>query len=314
MVRASVIIPTWDAPITLESSVRSALRQTESDLEVVIVGDGVADATRAAVAAVRADDDRVRFLDQPKAPGRGEANRDFGVRAAASDVIVYLADDDLLMPRHVELVLEAMGEANFVQSRNGYINVDDRVEVLPTDLSDARWLDWHLADPPRNAVSLTGTAHTRSLYLELEDGWEIPPAGSWADLTLWRKFFRHEKFRGATRGEMTTLQFPADLHRDRSPQDFAESFARWDRFTREPGAHERLQELADEAAKRMLIELNAIAVYLNFEVASRDARISDLVREVTAFERDVAELKRAIAERDREITDLRGASASGGPV
>jgi len=254
---ATVLIPTWRAPLTLGRAVRSALRQTVHDLEVLVVGDGVEDEIRAGIIALCDEDSRVRFLDLPKAPARGEANRDAGVRAATGDAIVYLADDDLLMPRHVENVLAGLEVAPFAQSRNGYIDLDDRVRVLPTDLSDPWCRAWHLLDPPRNRVSLTGTAHTVEAYLSLDVGWQVPEPGMWADLTLWRRFFALDGFTAVTRPEMTALQFPANLHKNRSAEQIDEVSARWDAFTREPDAHERLQRLADEDATRELARLSA---------------------------------------------------------
>lgn len=265
MTLASVVVPTWRAADTLAGAVGSALRQTVADIEVIVVGDGVEDDTRRIVADLSSADPRVRFLDLPKAPGRGEANRDRGVREAASDVIVYLADDDLLLPRHVELLLEALREVPFAQSRNGFIGPDDQLGLFPTDLSQERWLRWHLLEPARNRVSITGTAHTKSSYLALPTGWEVPPHG-WADLHLWRQFFRSEGFRAVTLPDMTTLQFPAPDRAERSAEDWIASFRRWEEFTKRPDAHEELQRLAREAADRMVIELSALAADQHFEL------------------------------------------------
>ena len=41
--RASVLIPTHDQPTTLPLTVDTVLRQTVTDLEVILIGDGVTD-------------------------------------------------------------------------------------------------------------------------------------------------------------------------------------------------------------------------------------------------------------------------------
>lgn len=302
---ASVVVPTWNAPRTLGASVRSALRQTVHDIEVLVVGDGVADETRPLIAELVAEDSRVRFLDLPKAPGRGEANRDVGVREAAAEAIVYLADDDLLMPRHVENVVAGLASVPFVQSRNGYIDPQDRLGLFPTDLAEARWREWHLREPQRNRVSLTGTAHTRELYLSLGSGWQVPPEGAWADLFLWQKFFRLPGLAALTLPEFTTLQFPANLHRHRTPDDFAAGFARWEAFTRQPGAHERLQEMVREVAARTLIELSAKSTDLHFEVRARDKSIRVLTEQLALAEAAGAVARARVAELERILDDHR---------
>lgn len=277
---ASVLVPTWNSPDTLGPAVRSALRQTVTDLEVLIIGDGVVSETREVIMTLLAEDPRVRFLDLPKAPGRGEANRDVGVREAASDAIVYLADDDLLMPRHVGNLIDGLATAPFVQSRNGYVDADDTLRLYPTDLADPRWPAWHLREPPRNRVSLTGTAHSRAFYLSLPSGWEIPDEGVPADLHLWRTFFRQPGFRGLTHPEFTTLQFPAYLRRMVSDEAFAAGFLRWEAFTREPGAHERLQEMVRAAAARSLIELSAKVTDLQLVESARVVQVKRLEAEL----------------------------------
>ena len=66
-VKATVLIPTHEHGPLLAYSVRSALAQTVRDLEVLIVGDGVDDATRNAASEMAALDPRVVFFDFPRA-------------------------------------------------------------------------------------------------------------------------------------------------------------------------------------------------------------------------------------------------------
>lgn len=239
--------PTFRAATTLAISVGSALRQTVSELEVIIVGDGVDQATRSVAESLVAHDARVRFLDLPKWENCGDLHRDLGVREAKSDAIVYLADDDILLPRHVENMIGMLVDRMLVQSSNGYISADDRLELHPANLSDPTCIAWHLADPPKNCVSITGTTHSRSSYLELETGWTVTPEGIWSDLYTWRKYFRRSDFRGATHREMTTLQFPAECHRNADPIEFAHTIARWDEFSRVADVQQRMAAMLGEA-------------------------------------------------------------------
>src|SRR3954447_7280548 len=114
--RASVIVPTYDHGPLIGYAVGSALAQTESDLEVLIVGDGVPDSARPAIERVVASDPRVRFLDRPKGAGHGLRARDEAIREAGSDTILYLSDDDLWLPEHVELMCGALEQSEFAAS------------------------------------------------------------------------------------------------------------------------------------------------------------------------------------------------------
>jgi len=110
------------------------------------------------------------------------------------------------------------------------------------------------APSPLNRISITGTAHTAEAYGRVAQGWVIPEPGMAADLTLWRQFFRLPGLRAITLPEVSALQFPAPERRAMSPERLREQRARWVAFARSPDAHERLQELASEAARRDLAE------------------------------------------------------------
>ncbi len=264
--RASILIPTWSAHTSLGAAIGSALAQTVTDLEVLVVADG-ATADTLAVARDHADrDPRVKVLELPKAPARGERNRHRGVLAAATDAIVYLADDDLLLPRHVENVLAALETHDFVQTWNGYIDHLGVLRLLPADLADPAWRTWHLSDPPQNRVSITGTAHTVGAYRRLPEGWVVPEPGMPADLTLWRQFFRLPDLRAVTLWEMTTLQFPAPARRGLDDAAIVAQRAPWEALLARPDAHEELQRLAAEATRRELLELSAFSYRLLADV------------------------------------------------
>jgi hypothetical protein len=204
-----VLIPTHNKPTTLPLTVDTVLRQRVTDLEVVIIGDNVTDDVRRVVRELQERDGRVRFLDLPKAPQEGEAHRHEAVMGARSEAIFYLCDDDLLLPDHVGDLLELLERHNFVQSLNGYVTPQGEVRHYPNDLSNPAHVAFHLRDDVHfNAVSITGTAHSKSFYEEVGDGWETTPEGEWTDRHQWSKMLRHPSFRGATSARMTALQFP----------------------------------------------------------------------------------------------------------
>lgn len=288
MSAATVLIPTHHAPESLPAAVESALAQTVTDIEVLIVGDGVGDEHRAVVDRCVARDARVRFLDLPKGENRGERNRHHGVLDAASEVIAYLADDDLLLPRHVEHMIELLADSDLCQSRNGYIDRDDVLRLLPTDLSDPAWHAWHLLDPPRNRVSISGTAHTRAAYLRLPRGWDLAAPGVPTDLTLWRQFFGLDGLRGRTHLEMTVLQFPGVERAHLDAAAIAAQRERWGRFLAAPDAHDELQRLAEEAQRREHLEWSALVFDL---VVIRDRLQADAALQQAECERRVADIQ-----------------------
>jgi glycosyltransferase involved in cell wall biosynthesis len=100
----SVVIPAFNAQATVAAAVRSALAQTDPDLEVIVVDDGSTDATGDVVASV--GDPRIAIVRQPN---RGlPAARNAGVAAATGSYVGFLDSDDLWLPRYLELARRAL--------------------------------------------------------------------------------------------------------------------------------------------------------------------------------------------------------------
>lgn len=274
--RASILVPTHDGTVLLERAVATALRQTVHDLEVLIVGDGVTDGSRATIEALCAQDARVRFLDLPKAPGHGEANRDLGVRALLSDAVFYLADDDLLAPDHLETLLPMLDAAHLVHSMPMVVDAEGALVLWPTDLAVTENVAWLLSDPRRNTVGLTGTAHRRSTYLELETGWQTAPLGVWPDYALWRSFLQRDDVVGATSPLITTLVFPAPYRRHLTAAEFDDRHRRLFELVMSPDAPERVATLAEEARRSNLIRLHRLAVDTGLGLENAERIIAEL--------------------------------------
>jgi LmbE family N-acetylglucosaminyl deacetylase len=85
----SVVIRTKDRPALLREAIDS-VRATGYPVEIVVVNDGGA----------RVEVGGVKLVEHATSRGRAEA-ANAGVRAAASDFVVFLDDDDLMYPEHL---------------------------------------------------------------------------------------------------------------------------------------------------------------------------------------------------------------------
>ncbi|MBN6057026.1 CDP-glycerol glycerophosphotransferase family protein [Nonomuraea sp. RK-328] len=95
----TVVVITYNDAARLRRAVRSVLRQTQRDLEVIIADDASTDDTaRVAAELVRADP-RVRHLRREVNSGGCGAPRNDGLDAAAAPYVMFLDSDDEL-PRH----------------------------------------------------------------------------------------------------------------------------------------------------------------------------------------------------------------------
>lgn len=279
---AAIIVPTHDHPHTLDLAVRSALAQTVREIEVIVVGDGVGDDTREVVGRLAEADPRVRFLDLPKGPNHGETHRGTAIESTQAEIICYLCDDDLLLPGHVESMAGLLADADLAHSQNGYLEPDGTWHPYFADLESPRCREW-LMRPEKNAVSLTGTAHTVDSYRRLPHGWRTTPPGRWPDHYMWQQFLAEPWVRAVTATRVKALQFPSHMGgRESWPAERRR--AELEEWAARLGSAEGRAELEETVLRG--IERAATATHL---------RRDELEEQVVALE---AELEAVSSERD----------------
>ena len=100
----SIIIPAHNAECWVAETLQSALSQTHSNLEVIVVDDGSSDRT---VEVVRSfADGRLRLIQQENKGACAARNR--ALAEARGDFTQYLDADNLLAPDKIELQLERL--------------------------------------------------------------------------------------------------------------------------------------------------------------------------------------------------------------
>ena len=298
--KATILIPTHDHHATLPISVNSAQKQTVLEIEIIIIGDGATNETRREAESLASSDARIKYLHFPKGPNHGEVYRHIAIEQALGDHIFYLCDDDLFTPYHVENLLSLLGSNDLVQSRNGHFDLSGQLCLFPTDLSREDVINWHLLEPRRNFVSLTGTAHRRSTYFQLSEFWETTPKDEWPDHFMWKKFFRQKGLKAATHPEMSALQFPTSAGRQKTNQEIRlEELAQWSTFISQTNARSSLEKLVNEATTKSLVDLSMIVINQSLDLIKLNTVTAE--RDAVTAERDAAMAERdaVMAERDR---------------
>jgi len=102
--RVSVILPTYNRAHYLAEAIESVVRQTLTDLELIIVDDGSTDSTCELVRAIR--DERVRYVAQPHRGLSVALNR--GLEKARGDYIARLDSDDVFFPDALASLVAAL--------------------------------------------------------------------------------------------------------------------------------------------------------------------------------------------------------------
>lgn len=114
------IVPIYNAAGFLDACIDSLSRQTEQDVQIILVDDGSTDGSLEIAQAHAKQDSRVEVYRQDNA-GQSVA-RNMGMTHAKGEFIAFVDADDALEPDWCERHLAAIGNVDYVQS--GYKRVE----------------------------------------------------------------------------------------------------------------------------------------------------------------------------------------------
>lgn len=204
----TVLTPTYDHGPTVLRTVNSALRQTVEEIEIFVVGDGVPDQLRWLIAELEEMDERIRFFDYPKGPRHGEIHRHAALAHARGRYVLYLSDDDLWFPDHVETVVGLLEHADVAHTLPVLCEPDGTWATTIVDLSLPYFHDLLMNPGERRVphIPLSCFGQTLDSYRH-SAGWRTTPHDTYTDLYMWQQFLADPQIRFVSGGWPTTLKF-----------------------------------------------------------------------------------------------------------
>jgi glycosyltransferase involved in cell wall biosynthesis len=201
--QVTVILPTYNWSSVLRHAISSVLRQTFTDFELLVIGDGCTDDSAQVVA--EAGDARVRWIQLPENTGHQSGPNNVGLRQARGDIIAYHGHDDLWLPHHLAVTVDALDSSRADLAHSLCL-------MVPSE-GESGWL--LIPQPELGAYAPPLCVVHRRTLTERIGGWRhyrelgtTPP-----DVELWR--------RTAASGAMLTfvprltgIKFPASVRRD----------------------------------------------------------------------------------------------------
>lgn len=129
MPEVTVVVPAYNAALTLARTLDSVHNQTFTDMEIFVVDDGSTDETPTIAAAFAAKDQRIKIVRQENAGVAAARNR--GLFAASGRFVSWIDSDDIWHPAKIEKQLAVFHQAaiplSFVYTGYRLIDKDDRV-------------------------------------------------------------------------------------------------------------------------------------------------------------------------------------------
>jgi glycosyltransferase involved in cell wall biosynthesis len=178
MPRVSILIPCYRQAQYLGQAVDDALGQTHGDVETIVINDGSDDDTAEVAARYKG---RIRYLHQPN---RGpSAARNFGIREASGEWVLFLDADDRLDRETIARCVQAVGNDVGVVGVLGHRYFRERIEesdsplAFPGEAASLRSFVWRTSAPinayfaPLTAVRAVGGFDEEVLGAEDLDLW-----------------------------------------------------------------------------------------------------------------------------------------------
>lgn len=187
MPRFSIVVPAYNAHVTLAETLEAVLAQSFADWECIVVDDGSTDETRRIADSFANRDPRFRVMFQENQGSAGAYNT--GVASAQGDLVVLCSADDVLLPEHLsEMADFAERNPGFaIYSSNGYyLSPGGSREIVYFDGEVPPSLS--LADVIRECFYSVGAAYRRELYAAV-GGYRVDVYGE--DYDFWLRAMAH---------------------------------------------------------------------------------------------------------------------------
>jgi glycosyltransferase involved in cell wall biosynthesis len=276
MAKATVLVPTHNHPELLPFAVESAQNQTVEDLELLIVGDGVNDDTRYVVNEIAKKDKRVQFFDFEKGPRHGEILRHQVLQQAKGEIVCYLSDDDLYFESHVQKMIDALTNHDFVNSHCIHIGGNYQPTTYVCNLSNVLYRELLLGKlkGKTNRIGFTSVGHTLKAYYSLPHGWRTSPMDIWTDLYMWRQWLSHKELTFGSILETTFINLPAKPRKAFSMQERVDEIAYWSDLIKN-------KSLESEPCKKLQTHLLRRVIKLELETWNLEKSINHAANEAS---------------------------------
>ena len=158
----SVIIPVYKVEKYLDRCIKSVLKQSYKDFEVLLVDDGSPDSCGAICESYRRNDSRVRVFHKENG-GLSDA-RNYGTLRAEGKFITFIDSDDYVSFDYLEVMIDMIKKHGADIAVSNFMDVSDEVEFKEGDAKEAEDV---VLDSDGALHHLLATPH----YLQMETAW-----------------------------------------------------------------------------------------------------------------------------------------------
>jgi len=105
----TIILPCYNSSRTIERAIKSTIKQTYQNFELIVIDDGSTDSEQTKIIIHKFNDERIILISH-KTNKNGASARNTGIKEAKGEYIAFLDADDEWLPQHLEKSLAAIKE------------------------------------------------------------------------------------------------------------------------------------------------------------------------------------------------------------
>jgi GalNAc5-diNAcBac-PP-undecaprenol beta-1,3-glucosyltransferase len=268
--KVTVLIPTFDHCELVRYPIESVLNQTHQDFELFVIGDGAPELTQEIVESYAGHDSRITYFNNPKGERNGELHRHAALSKATGDAVAYLSDDDLYLPNHLSLIVDALKTSEFVHTRTFDIRADGTLWPFPITFSRPFYRELLLSG--HNRIPLSMGAHTMELYRRLPYGWRTTPRPIYTDLYMWQQILAAtESVRSLE--DISVLHFSSPERKMCTQEERVLELRSYAEIIADTDRHNRLVESFEQQLQGLVYQIDE---YYLQRLSSKDSEISEL--------------------------------------
>lgn len=178
MYKISIILPVYNSEKTIKRCLDSILKQTYSNLEIIIVNDGSTDNTLDIICNMQ-EDSRIRIVS---IENKGVSHaRNVGLDKATGDLVTFVDSDDYIECNMYQYLVDIMNKYDADISHCGYNNVIDN-----------------------KVVSFTGKNNGKEFVQNTDEALECLISGKLFSGGIWNKLYKMKLF--------NNIRFVEDIH------------------------------------------------------------------------------------------------------
>ena len=124
----SIILPVYNAELSIKTTIKSILKQTHTNFELIIINDGSTDNSHQLIQEYQKTEKRIKYFS---IPNNGVSNaRNYGLKHATGTYVTFIDSDDTYEENYLQILLKSIKKYNADLASCAYKTVHKNPKIV----------------------------------------------------------------------------------------------------------------------------------------------------------------------------------------